>query len=390
MPEIIRILFITNTPPIPTQGGAMTFYRHFIESGDFKVAVITDERQIINYELPYSYLLVNTGKFGKRISNTRLFAYVQTFRRLIGVFGLNANILRYSVRFKPDVIFTVAGSWNWMAIIAQKVAKRLNVPLIGSFNDWWSYSSAYLPKFSGLIERRFKAFYKKCNLAICTSEGMYEALGAHNNHIILYPTGAKMNINASFIPATKDFTIAFAGNLGDWYGKMLEALIVENQYENIHFKIYGFNQNWGEVFNEKVIKEGIYKGKVSFEVLKEEVQNCNALLLLMGFDKENAIIEKTSFKTKFLDYLSFKKPVILWGPDYCSAVKVASEFDSAEIIEENEPNEVLERIIGLIDNPQRQMELIKNGRKMYEERFDPEKLHALLKTSIESLVANHA
>src|SRR5256885_7955894 len=35
-------------------------------------------------------------------------------------------------------------------------------------------------------------------------------------------------------------------------------------------------------------------------------------------------------KTKFLDYLTFQKPIIVWGPEYSSAVRAAREFDAAE------------------------------------------------------------
>ncbi len=55
----MKVLMITNTPPIPSWGGAMTFFRHFCEQDDFTIQVITDNCDILNYEVPYTYQLVN-------------------------------------------------------------------------------------------------------------------------------------------------------------------------------------------------------------------------------------------------------------------------------------------------------------------------------------------
>ena len=45
----------------------------------------------------------------------------------------------------------------------------------------------------------------------------------------------------------------------------------------------------------------------------------------MSFEKEHELFMRTSFTTKFLDYVAFGKPVILWGPEYCTPVRVARD-----------------------------------------------------------------
>ena len=47
--------------------------------------------------------------------------------------------------------------------------------------------------------------------------------------------------------------------------------------------------------------------------------SADALLSVMSFEKEHELFMRTSFTTKFLDYVAFGKPVILWGPEYCDA-----------------------------------------------------------------------
>ena len=96
----------------------------------------------------------------------------------------------------------------------------------------------------------------------------------------------------------------------------------------------------------------------------------------MGFEERAALIERTSFKTKFLDYLSYQKPILVWGPEYCSAARVAREFDSAAVCTRPEPEVMLQIVLSLARDPERQIELVTNGRRMYEDRFHPDRIHA--------------
>ncbi len=105
----------------------------------------------------------------------------------------------------------------------------------------------------------------------------------------------------------------------------------------------------------------------------------------MGFDAEHAIIESTSFKTKFLDYLSFQKPILLWGTPYCSAVVTAKEFHSAEICTSPQVGDFIQSILKLKNDPAYEEQLITNAYKMYQERFNPDKLHKLLMTKIKAI-----
>jgi glycosyltransferase involved in cell wall biosynthesis len=385
----MRILFITNIPPLPSWGSAMTFHRHFCERKDFTISVITGFAKIKEYNVSYPYLFIDRGWLWTRISKTRFYQWAHTWSLLVGCLFIPTNVLKHAKQFKPDAIFTVAGSWSWMSILARKVAKKLNVPLIGSFNDWWFYNILYHPAAAGLIEKKFLRFYKDCDLALCTSEGMREALGEHRNAIILYPTGAPIKEAETAISTTRGsesaFTVAFAGNLGDWYGKMLESLVRASVNSEIRFKFFGSHSSWSEEFDQYVKKEQIFKGHISFDQLTDEMKRVDALLLFMGFDESVAIVEKTSFKTKFLDYLSFRKPIVLWGPSYCSAVAIAKEFGSAEICTSAKPEDFLESIRKIKDDERNREVLVANAYTMYQRRFNPDKIHETLKGAIMKL-----
>src|SRR5690606_28103920 len=97
-------------------------------------------------------------------------------------------------------------------------------------------------------------------------------------------------------------------------------------------------------------------------------------------------IESTSFKTKFLDYLTFEKPILVWGPEYCSAVRTAREFDSAEVCVSERAADAANKLCALKSNPDRQSRLVANARAMYLDRFHPDRLHQRLVEKIGGLL----
>jgi glycosyltransferase involved in cell wall biosynthesis len=372
----------------------MTFFRHFIERKDFCTLVITNSRHVKDYELSYEPIDCGTPAWLNRISRTRFLPWVYGFQCLYGGRLLSPEIIHRAKQFKPDAAFTMAGSWDWTALAAKRVAKRLKIPLIASFNDWFDYGWFPADKsFHGSIEERFRRYYREADLALCTSEGMLESLGAHANAHLLYPTGSVMPTDKDVyqpvsISSDRPFTVFFGGSLGDWYGPMLESLIIccQKRYPGIRFQVFGGAAKWSSSFDSWAKQSNIFAGQVSFERLCQEAKSADLLLLPMGFDESCAQVERTSFKTKFLDYLSFRRPILVWGPDYCSAVRTAQEFDSAEYVTNISPTACADAIYRLALDPVRRKNLIINAQKMYSDRFHPDAIHAGLVDKIQETV----
>lgn len=375
----------------------MTFYRHFIERDEFDTFVASNSQFFDDYDLPYEPLRIEQSRIWNRACKTRFMPWLNGIQSLYGGSFSLAEVMRAAKEFKPDAVFTVAGSWDWTALAAKKIADTLNVPLIASFNDWYNYG--WFPAhnfFHKHIEERFHRFYREADLALCTCEGMKEALGPHTNSHVWYPTGAPM---VKELPAYKvqsptreqPFTVFFGGSLGDWYGKMLEALVTEckESAPEIRFKIFGNLESWSEGFGRWASDSGVFGGRVSFEQLRGQAQKADLLLLPMGFGEECAQVEKTSFKTKFLDYLSFQRPILSWGPEYCSAVKTAREFDSAECVTSEDPKDCALAIRKLAEDTHRRKQLLSNAHSMYKNRFHPDKIHDGLVEKIQLVCHNH-
>jgi hypothetical protein len=389
----IRVFYVSYTPPVPSWGGAMSFYRHFVEHSDFDLFVATDSPDVQRYEVPYLYHRFNAPRWLDRMLRTRFYRWVSIYQHLITGYFVPGQLWEAARIFKPDLVFTIAGSWNWTARVAQRIARRLRVPLVASFNDWFDFGVTMPPYFRGSIETAFRKFYRDCDLAFCTSEGMIEALGPHPNAHVLYPTGGSMlDINREFIPFTpsrRPATVFFAGSLSAWYGPMLEQLVQASSDSQLRFEIFGSNASWSREFESAAQTAGVYRGQVSFDRLKTYAQEADLLLLPMGFGSECAQIERTSFKTKFLDYLTFQKPIIIWGPEYCSAVRAACEFDAAECYTSPDAAGCIATLQHVVRSPKRQKQLVANAHRMYQSRFEPRRIHAVLLRECEKLVRRH-
>jgi hypothetical protein len=385
----IRVFYLSYTPPVPTWGGAMSFYRHFVERSDFEIFVATDSAEVEQYHVPYACLLFDAPKWLNKLLHTRLYKWFWSYKQLIAGYFVPAKIFDAARAFKPDLVFTIAGSWNWTARLAQRVAQRLHVPLVASFNDWFDFGVLMHPRFRTSIEKNFRRFYRDCDLALCTSEGMLEALGPHRNAHVLYPTGGKIpDFKSVFAPFTngRPATVFFAGSLSAWYGPMLEQLVRASSNSQLRFEIFGSHASWTQDFDSAARVAGVYKGQVSFDRLKTFADDANLLLLPMGFGEEYAQTEQTSFKTKFLDYLTFQKPIVIWGPEYCSAVRVAREFDAAECYTRSDAAGCISTLQNVARNSERQKQLVANALRMYQSRFEPGRIHAVLLRECEKLV----
>jgi hypothetical protein len=360
----------------------MAFYRHFVERSDFDLLVATDSMDVERYDVPYPFVRFNAPGWLERVQRTRFHEWFHSYQHLIAGRFVPREVWRAARQFRPDLVFTIGGSWNWTAMMAGNIARRLGVPLVASFNDWFDYGVIIHPRLRGVAEKAFRHLYRSCDLALCTSEGMRDALGSHPNAHVLYPIGATLTSQTveftPYQPESGPARVAFTGNVGNWYGPMLERLVQHSagKRDIFRFQIFGSNPSWSKTFDEWACRAGVFHGQLPFDKLRDEMDQADVLLLPMGFGESCAQVERTSFKTKFLDYVAFQKPIVVWGPDYCSAVRIAREFDSAECCTTSEAAQCLHQIRAVAGNPSRQTELVRNARQMYQDRFHPDKIHA--------------
>ncbi len=172
---------------------------------------------------------------------------------------------------------------------------------------------------------------------------MQDILGPHPNSHVIYPMPGRHHVPEKFWrPSNAKFRLAYVGSVENFYGRMLCSLIEKIEATNdLEIIVVGPNADWPKPLVERARANGTYLGFKPPEEAAQVLATADALLSVMSFEKEHELFMRTSFTTKFLDYVAFGKPVILWGPEYCTPVRVAREHGGAAVVTTDDPGAVV-------------------------------------------------
>jgi hypothetical protein len=345
-----RVVFVTSNPPDDEMGGSMLLFRQFVLRDDYDLFVITDRPAFQSEH--FRYLKIVQSFVVGRLLRTRLSTWVHDFIQLTSGWWIPRGILKAAKDFKPDLI--MIGAETVIAEIGIALARKLNLPLVGHFMDWPTFAMAAHPWVKEWASQRFQARYRACDLAFTISPEMKHALGPHENAQVFYPSRDR----PSSIPAVRHrepgepFRILFAGNLGQWYGRMIFDLaktIVD--HPELRLVVAGKNGNWRPDEEQWLRDQGIFIGFVKGPEYQALLEEADCLLVCMGFEPEARRIESTSFKSKLVDYLVSGRPVLVWGPEYCTAARHAREHGFALSVTSSDPQPVIDTAFRMISQP---------------------------------------
>jgi glycosyltransferase involved in cell wall biosynthesis len=240
------------------------------------------------------------------------------------------------------------------------------------------------------LSRRYRELYSACDLAFCTSDGMQEMLGPHPNSHVIYPIPGRHVVSENSSPRVNErLRLVYVGSVENFYGRMLCSLIEKIEVtKDLEIIVVGPNADWPVEVLKRATANGIYLGFKSPEEAAEVLTGADALLVVMSFEKEHELFMRTSFTTKFLDYVAFGKPVILWGPEYCTPVRVAHEHGGAAVVNEDDPDAIISACRQIAGDAAWREQLSQQARQLHQTLFNPQRLQEIFVTEIEKLVRN--
>ena len=381
-------MLVSIVPPHNDCGVRIVMHRHLVERAPFELHVasnadFTDGLLIhTNLELPFLIQKIKKSRFGPALKKW-LLDFENFLWPLVGCRQLEKAVQQ----FQPDVILTLAETG--LCHIARKVACKHKIPLAGLFLDWFPIMNAHFGHqwTQSTLSKRYRELYAACDLAFCTSDGMQEVLGPHPNSHVIYPMPGWHTLpEKTFPPATGNFRIVYVGAAQGFYGRMLRALMHEiEKHPNMELIIVGPTQDWPEEEIRRAKAKGVCLGFMPPEKATEVLAGADALLVVMSFEREHELFMRTSFTTKFLDYSAFAKPVILWGPDYCTPSRLAKREDAAIVVETESPAGVIAAAKKLIDVPAEVERLSAASRRLNQTVFNPDRLQGIFVGEIEKL-----
>jgi len=385
-----RVLLVSIVPPQNDCGVRIVMHRHLVERNPFDLHVATNTPQAWNPELkvtlldlPYPLQRIRKSRYAPRFE--KWFAdYWNFVVPEMPHRGLDDCIWA----FKPDVILTLAETG--LCHLAAKTAKRNRIPLAGLFLDWFPIMPPHFGHSfaKGILSERYRRLYRECDLAFCTSDGMQDVLGPHPNSHVIYPMPGKHFIPEKIHPPKNErFRLVYVGAAERFYGRMLRRLIKEmEKCADLEILIVGPHNDWPDKEKENARAKGICLGFMPPEKAAEVLAGADALLVVMSFEEDQKLFMRTSFTTKFLDYAAFGKPVILWGPDYCTPSRLATREDAAIVVNDPLPSAIVSAALKLKNTPTDVEKYSSASRRLQQTTFSPECLQNIFVTEMEKLV----
>jgi glycosyltransferase involved in cell wall biosynthesis len=205
---------------------------------------------------------------------------------------------------------------------------------------------------------------------------MRELLGPHPNVQVLHPIPAKTNpILLARMPHGV-FRVMYHGNLFDYGPMVAEALAELKSHAQVRLEVRGGNPRWPEHFRQEMQREGLWHDYAPRAVLDGWMGTANAFLVPMVFEPAMRRRMETSFPSKMLEMAQFGKPLVIWGPEYCSAVQWARQGNRALCVIDSNPAALRQALEKLTASPTEQQRLAAAARQAAQNDFNPDGIQA--------------
>lgn len=379
-----RLLYVSDVPVEASYHGSALLHRLLSDYPHDRLTVIeTATESDPNRRLPsVNYISHPIGK--ARWLNTRFHPYVVAWFTQAG--ERQAPKILQSVNGAGfESVLTVAHGFGWLA--AANIASKRKVPLHLIIHDDWPRVADVAPQFRQWLDDRFAHVYRQAHSRLCVSPSMsrfYEERYGEPAQVI-YPSRAADCPDFDAPPAhlahnDKPFTIAFAGTINsNGYIEALTAL--QNALKPVGGRLLIFGPNQFGLDDPNTENCGLVSSSQLLTRLREEA---HALFAPMSFDESDRSNMQMAFPSKLADYAATGLPLLIYGPEYCSAVVWARDNQGvAEIVEDKaDLNNAINR---LANDPSHRVTLGKRALDVGREYFTHNRAQQLFISAIKSV-----
>jgi glycosyltransferase involved in cell wall biosynthesis len=369
----IRVIFISSVRPEPTSAGQIILYRHFCNRPEFDLEVYGLEPTKFSFRMLLRRLLGKIAQFGGIFETFVNCAWALWKGRWI-----DEDLPTVVSNSQKTIVGTVAHGDGFYA--AQRFAQKHGLPLVVFFHDWWPDMAGAPKPVVKVLGKRFLLLAQSCNLGICVSEGMKRALGGGPNLEVLPPIPGQFEISPH--PELQDknktaFNVVYSGNLDLYGGMLLEALRAFKGHPTIQLQVRGSNPSWSEDAKKEMRDAGLWLDFAPRSELVAWLQSADAFLIPMVFEEKYRRRMETSFPSKLIEFAQFGKPLIVWGPKYCSAVQWGQQNENAFCAESPGVSELKNQLGFLCAIPNQKQKYAEKSIAAAESDFNPSSIQAI-------------
>jgi len=244
--------------------------------------------------------------------------------------------------FHPEAILTVAHGFSW--VTAAAVAESLRIPLHLIVHDDWVSCNHLSNRMREFGRGQFAKVYRQAKTRFCASPYMAEEYERRYgiNGTVLYPSQSTFTpvFESSCDSETQHFpTVSYAGtiNSGGYAQSILNLAKVLEKFSGrvLLFSPHSKNElaNFG-LDRPNIVAHPLLDHHHLVEHLRKE---SDVLFIPMSFESSDNQNMRVAFPSKITDYTATGRPLLIWGPAYCSAVRWALDNSGiAEVVYEND------------------------------------------------------
>jgi glycosyltransferase involved in cell wall biosynthesis len=347
-----RLLYVSDVPVEASYHGSALIYRLLTDYPNEQLRIIesslsrsNSQRRLPNVE----YAELKQGH--RRLLNTRFNRWYSTW--LMMTAGLRVRQLSQLLdSFKPEAVLTVTHGFSWLT--AARLAAERNLPLHLICHDDLPRISQVLLSMTDWLDQEFGNVYRVAVSRMCVSPYMREAYRKRydSDGTILYPSRSANCIEYESPPerlAHNDhqFTVAFAGTINSpGYVRTLKSLAEALKVVHGQLLIFGpleaEDARQAGLDSRNVILRGLV---TSDELMKRFREEVDVLFVPMSFDPDDEANMRMGFPSKLTDYTAVGLPLLIYGPDYCSALRWAIENDGVAVVVDRQDTRALAQAV---------------------------------------------
>ena len=339
-----RLLYVGDVPVESSYHGSALLYRllqdyppdrlRVIETEDFRSLPSRRLRDVNYHEVSVG----NTRWLKTRFS--RWAASALTFQA-----SARSRRLRDALKgFRPEAVLTVAHGYSWLA--AARFASDAQIPLHLIVHDDYATTTPVLSGLKQWQERKFSEVYRQSATRFCVSPFMEEEYKSRYGVAgsVLYPSrgrpgSAKIRTPATYAKKSRHLVGAYAGNIVSREFARPIAILSE-RLASQGGKLLLFTPHSADglsalgLSGSSIAPQGLVDSDHLIRRLGDEADFVFAPMPLDSI----AVQARLSFPSKLTDYTATGLPIVICGPEYCSAVRWAREHSPvAEIITSHDP-----------------------------------------------------
>lgn len=380
-----RLLYVGDVPVEASYHGSALLHRLLSDYPPERLTIIeTATQSAMSRRLPQvNYLCCQIGN--QRWLNTRFHPYAsawftQSAKRSAPKITQSLN------GFAFESVLTVAHGFGWVAAAA--IAERRNVPLHLIVHDDWPRVANVAPAFRNLLDKRFASVYRQAQSRLCVSPAMSRSYGERYGKPAqtIYPSRAAACDQYHEPPARlacndHAFTIAFAGTINS-AGYISALVALQEALKPIGGCLLIFGPTTSAEAQQLGLNDADVRGLVSSSELLTKLRNeADALFVPMSFAVEDRINMEMAFPSKLADYTAAGLPLLIYGPNYCSAVTWARENAGIAMVVDSQPD-LRETIALLANNPDTRIALGRRALTVGREYFTHDRAQQIFHQSL--------